>query len=77
MENHLMMFCAKIVLNKIMNKTKNMIKDSLQNTDKGFYLLKETFKFENLFQDFCQKYYINIFKNLKKFYPILIFNSGI
>ena len=54
-----MMFCAKIVLNKIMNKTKNMIKDSLQNTDKGFYLLKETFKFENLFQDFCQKYYIS------------------
>jgi hypothetical protein len=47
-----MMFCAKIVLNKTINKTKNMIKDSLQNMDKGFYLLKETFKFEIFFKIF-------------------------
>ena len=51
MESHSMRFCAMIVLKRIINKIKNMIRDSLQNMDKEFYLLKETFKFEILFQD--------------------------
>ena len=31
-----MMFCAKIVMNKIINKTRNMIRDFLKNMGKEF-----------------------------------------
>jgi len=46
-----MRFCAITVLMRIINKIRNMIRDSLQNMDKEFYLLRETYKFEILFQD--------------------------
>jgi len=46
-----MKFCAMIVLKRIINKIRNMIRDSLRNMDKEFYLLRETYKFEILFQD--------------------------
>jgi hypothetical protein len=51
MESHSMRFCAMIVLKRIINKIRNMIRDSLQNMDKEFYLLRETYKFEILFQE--------------------------
>jgi hypothetical protein len=51
MESHSMKFCAMIALKRIINKIRNMIRDSLQNMDKEFYLLRETYKFEILFQD--------------------------
>ena len=47
---NLMKFCAKIVKKKINKTNKNMIRGSLQNMVKEFYLLKETFKFEISFQ---------------------------